>query len=51
MAVVDQHRRMHGVDGLRVADASIGPYLARADTNAAADMTGEKPADGIKAGE
>ena len=51
MAVVDQHRRVHGVDGLGMADASIIPYLAQADTNAAADMIGEKPADGIKAGE
>ena len=49
MAVVDQYCRVHGVEGLRVADASIIPYLTRANTNATAIMIGEKLADWIKA--
>lgn len=51
MAVVDQDRRVHRVDGLSVADASIIPNVTQAKSNAAADMIGEQPADGIKAGD
>jgi len=45
MAVVDPSLRVHGVTGLRVADASIMPHLTSANTNAACIMIGEKLAD------
>ena len=44
-AVVDPHLRVRGIDGLRVADASIMPLLVGANTNAAAVMIGEKASD------
>ncbi len=48
MAVVDQHGRVHGVDGLRVVDASIMPDVIRANTNATCLMIGERVADLMK---
>lgn len=45
MAVVDEKLRVHGVDGLRVADASIMPTITSGNTNAPAIMIGEKASD------
>ena len=50
MAVVDQYAHVRGVEGLRVADASVMPDCIRANTNATTIMIGEKVADYIKEG-
>ncbi len=50
MAVVDQHGRVRGVEGLRVADASIMPDVIRANTNATTVMIGERVANWISEG-
>ena len=49
MAVVDQELRVHGIDGLRVADASIMPTLTSGNTNAPCIMIGEKCAEMVLA--
>ena len=50
MAVVDQYGNVHGVQGLRVIDASVMPNCIRANTNATTIMIAEKMADYIKEG-
>ncbi len=50
MAVVDDQLRVHGVERLRIADASIMPTIIGGNTNAPTIMIGEKCAEMIKAG-
>ena len=51
MAVVDQFLKVKGIQGLRVADASVMPDCIRANTNATTLMIGEKLSDFIKEGQ
>jgi choline dehydrogenase len=50
-AVVDAAGRVHGMEGLFVADASIMPVTPRANTNIPSAMIGEKVAAGLLAGQ
>lgn len=47
-AVVDKNLRVHGIENLRVADASIMPTMVSGNTNAASIMIGEKASDLIQ---
>lgn len=44
-AVVSHELKVHGVEGLRIIDASVFPALTSGNTNAPAIMVGEKGAD------
>ena len=44
-AVVDPELRVRGIDGLRVADASVMPFVTTGNTNAPTTMIGEKASD------
>ena len=50
MAVVDQHGRVHGLENLRIADASVMPNCIRANTNVTTIMIGERMADFMRGG-
>jgi choline dehydrogenase len=47
--VVDDRLRVHGISGLRIADASIFPTMPSGNTNAPSIMVGEKAAEILKA--
>jgi len=49
MAVVDQYCCVHGVEGLRVVDASVMPNIVRTNTNLTCIMIGERVADWLRA--
>ncbi|MGQ4810175.1 Oxygen-dependent choline dehydrogenase [Candidatus Entotheonellaceae bacterium PAL068K] len=50
MAVVNQYGEVHGLEGIRVADASIMPDCIRANTNVTCMVIGERIADFMRQG-
>ncbi len=48
LAVVDPSLRVHGIDGLRIADSSVMPSLIGSNTNAPTIMIGERAADLVR---
>jgi choline dehydrogenase len=51
MAVVDARLRVHGIDALRVVDASVMPTITSGNTNAPTLMIAERAAEWILAGD
>ena len=47
MAVVDEQARVHGMEGLRVIDASIMPFVLSCNINAPTIMLAEKLSDSV----
>jgi choline dehydrogenase len=45
LAVVDPQLRVHGIDKLRIADASVFPTIPSGNTHAPSVMVGERAAD------
>jgi choline dehydrogenase len=50
LAVVDDQLKVFGLEGLRIADASVMPVIPSGNTNAPSMMVGEKCADMIRSG-
>jgi choline dehydrogenase len=48
-SVVDSTLKVHGLEALRIADASIVPTIPNANTHATVVMIGEKAADLVRA--
>jgi choline dehydrogenase len=48
IGTADEQLRVHGIDGLRVADAAVMPTMVSGNTNAACIMIGEKCADLVR---
>ena len=49
MAVVDTHLKVRGIEGLRIADASVMPTMPSCNTGAPSQMIGSKAADFVMA--